>query len=404
MTFIRFAVAVLVSALAIARAEACSLTMPASATSGTYFTITWSLTGPNQLPATIDRTNQDGSTTTIATVNTFSGSTTAWATNVLGTRTFTLNMANGNHCGATIAFTFNPPQTSCYKIIISGIAQSNESGHTAGPFIDPLQGQGYDQSIFQVGRWGASNMQLVPIGYAQNGVKFDGLQHWSRPEQSEYIGHVLTMARLIAQNNLEPGCIIVIVPVARGSVSIEQWFAETPDLPLYSDMLARINYVLSLPGTHQFLFANIDIGETDILRSLAGDPGMNAQIFYTELVAVAQRLRTDLAVPDLQFIIHSFSQHWLADDPDAVVQKKAYLTSLRNAGTTLAQAALVGSSDLLSDWQIGYPGGDNHFCAQSQVDYGERDYDAWAALNGFSAKRKAGNIPQHGYPLNRSRR
>jgi hypothetical protein len=368
------AAAVLTIAAPAAALAPCFLKAPVAATSGRLFKIAWNMGQAGAGTVTRD----DG--TVVATATRQVGSANVFATSVLGAHTYTLAVtSNGEStsCSAQVSFVYTPAPVSGYDIVIVA-GQSNAVGQGNGPFTDHNAKAAYDDRIVQVGRLRLSNKKIVPIGYVENGVKWDGLQSWSESERRVREGFTLTFARLYARYKLEPGRKVVIIPAAYGGRAIPVWLNDSP-VPVYSDMLSRINTVLALPGAHRIV-AFLWHGGSELVAALNNDPAMNPEIFREDLTQFIAKLRTDLGVPQLPFLSGQLTPHWLSENPSQFAVKQQFEQVNAEVMASTPSAAVVSAEGLTSNEQIGLPFGDGHFNAASAVEFGWRYFKAWQAV------------------------
>lgn len=356
-------------------ALACSVSVPASAQAGSAFTATVNLGGA-QYPANLVRVNWDGSESEILGTATHTGDNaiTVTATNVLGTHYYRAYCNNGSvQTSAPITFTFAQP-TAPKILILPSIGQSNGCGRGMGPFTDPYESAVNDARILQVGRFGASDLALVPVGYSEGGVKYDGLQCWTKAEGAIDMGSELSLARRIVANDLAAGWYVVIVPAAFGGSSINKWLDESPtaDPPVYNDLLARVNHLKSIAAQWQIVAVTFKQGESDVNN---GNP---ASVWEQGVQTLFARLRADLGTPTVPIIMSvPGTPAWHADD-DYTALKIDYVRAIQDIAANDPYVGIVSSQNEVSDQEIGQCCGTVHKNADSQVRIESlRQYGAW---------------------------
>lgn len=390
-----FAVLALCAApLDAARADepSCTLDAPVSAAAGKFFNITWSFSGG--LSAKVVREDRRGrdERVTVGMMTVPIGMLRAWATNVLGPHTYIMTVAGANgatgKCKAVVDFTYARKAVSGYDIVVVA-GQSNASGKGVGPF-DRLNPALLADNVVQIGRYGASNLQIVPVGYWKAGTLYDGLQFWTGAEDDTEMGFALSFAQNYVKNGqLGDGRQLLIVPAAHGGTSILRWLErdDRHEMPgdretLYDDMIDRVNFVKSLPGDSRVVAFLWQQGENDVLRTEKGDPQMSATIYQADLAEFFARVRTDMAAsPQFPILAGLMVPHWLADDGTGFAIKHEIEAGIGKVTKAEGFAATVPSKRLTSNAQIGHPrGGDLHFNAQSQMELGLRYFRGWLSL------------------------
>jgi len=144
----------------------------------------------------------------------------------------------------------SPYNVSGWKMIITSddlaILEGNVAGYDvflvagqsnthAGKAFDPVLDQP-DSDIKQLGRFDSLNYRIVAAA--------ENLQHWTRVDG--YIGFALTFAKLYKPLLAGTGRKILIVPCGYGNTAVIEWQRGGM---LYNDIIARINYATSLPGS-----------------------------------------------------------------------------------------------------------------------------------------------------------
>ena len=262
---------------------------------------------------------------------------------------------------------------SGYDIVIVA-GQSNAVGRGTGPFDDRFASTNIDARIQQLGRIGAENMQVIPIGYVSQGVKYDGLQHWGFGDSEDRrtrMGFALSFARMYVKKQLAPGRTVLIVPAAYGGTTIARWVNDSAELPLYSDMVARTQAALALPGENRLVAFLWSQGEQDVLNNT--DPS----VYRQKLIELFARLRTDLPqTRPYPIVAGRFVPTWLATSTQKENIEKVILRAVRAD----LFAGMVSVQGLTSNLDDGVGSDSVHFSAASQVTYGSRFYSAWRAL------------------------
>jgi hypothetical protein len=308
--------------------------------------------------------------------------------------TYTLTCSGSSstaQSAVTISVTSQPQAQGGYDIIIIA-GQSNAVGAGLGSFSDSAANTATDAKIFQLGRYGAGSLKVMPATWVQNGITYDALQHWNITANRASMGLAVPFARRYAQEQLAPGRSILIVPAAYGGTSILKWLGDitapttTPNA-LYDDMKNRVNTALALPGgTNKIVAFLWHQGESDV-SSAAGTPGiMTPAIYQQKLTLILQKLRTDFpSQPAYPVVGGLFVPEWPSAWPGASlllpakiqiesVIKQVFAADVRGgvadtAGLTANYPSLT--SDI--NQQV-------HFSAASQVTLGARYYQKWKDL------------------------
>lgn len=353
----------------------CVLAAPATATSGKLFRLSWNMGQAGS--GTVTR----GDGLVVATSSTQVGGAHAFATNVLGPHTYTLLVTSNGEttsCTAQVNFVYTPAAVSGYDIIIIA-GQSNAVGQGNGPFSDRNAKAPIDSRIVQIGRIGASNMQVIPVGYREDGILHDGLHHWLVPERDLLEGFGLTFARLYVRYRLEPGRNVMLIPAGYGGRSIRYWM-DGSSLPLYPDMMDRIAAARALPGDNRIVAFLWQQGASDVVATYEHDPEMNPEIYRQDLTEVMGKVRTDLGLPQLPITAGHFVPSWLAGNPTRSAIKHQFEQVITDVMSAIGSARVVSSNGLTSNADIGVPTGTGHFNAASQVIFGQRYYKSWSNI------------------------
>jgi hypothetical protein len=309
---------------------------------------------------------------------------------------YTLTESDGQTCSASVSFRFSPPwndpQFKGFDIIILA-GQSNMVGDGFGPFIDRLRDSYYDGLIFQIGRFGASNLRVVPVGYVQNGIMTDGLQFWGKTEGQSGLSLGLSLAQEYART-LAPGRKLLLIPAARDGSNLQCWLNKAysvdsgcPSEPtLYADMMTRIGTALSFPGDNRIVSFHWQQGEHNIkewlavrLGRLKGHQVLDPATYRSTLDLLIAQLRSDLDLPSLPFIAGNTVPTWVVDPAfpvESEVIKVEFERAIAKAVIDSVPSAHVDTSGLVGNDVIGARGGAVHFDAESEYKLGVRHWNA----------------------------
>lgn len=232
--------------------------------------------------------------------------------------------------------------------------QSNGVGEGIGDWSGPPP----DPRVFQVGRYGADNMQLIPA--------VRPLQYWTQQKH----GFDLSLACYIAAKYLPPQRNLVIVPAGCGGTSILQWLGldRGNGDDLYADQLARVRLCLALPGTNRIIGYFEQQGEADIQISLdPNDPRFplmpDPPTYGARKVDLIDALRRDLGMFPMFFGL--FTHRHVGEE--GLAQIEGFEDAIRAAASSRPRCFVTGGmSDLLLNCDVGGDPDDRHFSASSQ--------------------------------------
>lgn len=299
----------------------------------------------------------------------------------------TVAAAGKAHAAPTAKFT-QPGFLGFDIIIVAG--QSNAVGWGVGYFFDPYASSSVDANIFQLGRYGAQAMQVVPATMAWGGNTYDALQHWGISFYRAEMGFSIPFARRYVTEQLKQNRAVLIIPAAYGGSSILKWFGDvnqpaTNPVALYDDMLARTRYTLGLPGDNRVVAFLWHQGETDVIYDACyHEYGMNANLYQTKLTTLVQKVRADLpANPPFPIIAGEFAQSWSpVPGCNFPMQQVAFQNVTRAVMSADGYAGVATSSGLLADYPtyISDPTQWYHFSSAALVTLGDRYYQVWKSL------------------------
>lgn len=242
-----------------------------------------------------------------------------------------------------------------YDIVLDA-GQSNEVGRGGGGFAYPAPA---DDRILQLGRWGADDGQLIPVGSG------DALQHWT---VGTGIGNAVTFARLYAHHILAPDRQLVIVPVAQGSTHILFWLAGGAGR---ADYLDRTHAVLAMPGDNRVVAMKWQQGEQDVQERTRGP------VYLKRSAALFSTVRENFG-SELGIYIGRMAPGWRSTDPikkEIEAAQACYVNSDPKA-FLISSAGLLGN-DTDTD--------SIHFNADSQTRIGgrwfQRFFQQWFAAS-----------------------
>lgn len=179
-------------------------------------------------------------------------------------------------------------------------------------------------------------------------------------QKSAGFGLGLPFARRLRERLASPS--IGLIPCAWGGAGID---TLGPGTPLYRNAIARARAaakcgILSGVLWHQ--------GETDALDEQL------AVAHAGKLATLISQLRSDLAAPDLPFLIGDLA-HFGDEgrEPDAVARRRRVRSGLRWVATDTDHAGFVESTDLAGVDGV-------HFSRAALIEFGHRYADAWLAL------------------------
>lgn len=315
----------------------------------------------------------------------------AFASNNLGVHTFVMSVEGlygTATCSKDVTFSYAPEPVQGYDIVIVA-GQSNAEGRGLGEFTDSLEKGWIDDSIVQIGRFGESNMQVIPVGsIAADRIKYDGLHFWDASNATDTkMGFALSFARqYVKRGDLEEGRKVLIIPAAQGGTSITKWLEKDEGQKefLYQDMIDRFEVAKNLPGEHRVVAFFWQQGEKDVSKTLIDSETMSGDIYEQYLRELFKKVREDISITgnDAYPILAGFMvPGWRADNERASKAKDDIQKAIGNAIRDEGFASLVSSNALLSNVEAGASEDDFiHFSAQSQVNLGYRYYSRWAKI------------------------
>jgi hypothetical protein len=253
--------------------------------------------------------------------------------------------------------------------IIIYAGQSNEVGRGIGPWTDSDPSN--DGAIFQVGRWGADDMTIVPMAAV--------LQFWSQSNTGH--GHGITYARLYAAQRLEVSRQVLLVPAADGGTSILQWLGliQGNGNDLWGDMAARIAFALGQPGNNRIVAWVEHQGETDIVIALnPSDPNHalmpDAMTYQARKLDLIDKVRSAFGTFPMTFGL--FAPGWIANNP----VKASFQAALAAVCAQRPLCATVDTSWLSDNHMVDPSQTAIHFSAAAQETLAVRHAAALAAL------------------------
>lgn len=271
----------------------------------------------------------------------------------------------------------------CWHVFVS-LGQSNTTSVGVGPYSDQYAATHIDARIKQLGRYGENNLRIIPIGNAINGAVYDGLQHWKWTPGKIGYGYTIPFARRYIVNGWLPqGCRVLIVPAGRGGTSVLEWLGELIVRPesalLYSDMVGRLRYALSLPNA-QLSAINISLGESDVKLSLDGLYGMTPAVHRDKFQELILKLKADL--PPAPIFATQFVPSWYSGDPIKAEIEANIRDVVEAHGGKIVHTTNLNSNAAYSGVQ-----NDPHFSGSSMVILGNRHYNAWANILGTASRK-----------------
>jgi Carbohydrate esterase, sialic acid-specific acetylesterase len=293
--------------------------------------------------------------------------------------------------------------------VIAGHSNAINSGF--GPANDEAATAANQARVFQLGRFGADNLKIIPAGIT--------LQHWNqRPDRKDKSGGAKGFALPFAYRyaeTLKPGRNVLLIPVAKGSTSITDWdnvadnFAQsctvakgcttkTDSTVLYDDMVRRIRAALDMNPKNRLVAVLLAQGEPDILamrnprhpsRLANIPPGTYEQqfpeVFKEKLESIRSGLRKTFGDQGcFAFLTGEPVKNWVPPGPNGPKAKQAIVDEISAAAKDdpCKTSAVVDSSGLPSGSEVGdtSPRGGVHFSAKGQLGMGERYLQALEKL------------------------
>lgn len=235
--------------------------------------------------------------------------------------------------------------------IIAG--QSNAIGIGRGAFTDNLDTPAINARIFQVGRGGATDMQVIPAT--------EPLQHW--PVGNPGIGFAMRFARLYVQANNED---VLLIPCGKGRTSIADWAIGGG---LFNDMMTRA-------------WGQPVVGI--LWQQGEADRDTDQAVYEQGLVDLFAELHMRLGPIPILAGEAVWTWRGYGDTPEAQeaarLRNVALRQTIHRAFAQLQPSAVVDAQYLKSNNDMFADGDVNHFCAASQIKLANRYYAAWEGL------------------------
>jgi len=243
---------------------------------------------------------------------------------------------------------------SGYDLILL-LGQSNMSGRGA-----PIDTTHYDVSSQRIWQYGASGSYANVISLA--------IEPLAQHDTPTGIGPGLAFARWYA-DSVPVNRQVLLVPFAHGGTALSTnatplgWRRGVSG-NLYALALAQAQAALAAAGPNARITAALWLqGETD------GDSGTSGAQYQADLDALIAGLRTDLALPNLPFVIGQMVPEYLPSGSRAAINTVQAATPSRLAKTSFATAP------------IGQDQGDgNHFNAAAQRTIGRNMFNAYQRI------------------------
>ena len=257
-------------------------------------------------------------------------------------------------------------------IIVAG--QSNAAGHGLGPVTNPEPSE-RDADIYQIGRFGADNMQLIPATDRP-------LQFWGREDRS-WKDFAIPFAREYATRALAPSRKVVIIPAAYGGTSILHWVSasSTEETTIvWEDTVTRIDAALALPGKNRIVVFLWDQGTTDVLLAMQGNETMpDAMTYKARLTEFMGIVRAKIG-PKVPILIDELPRPWQKEEP-GLSMKNQFNAVIKEVADDGVKMKFVGSQKLTVNAQV-VPGNkdDAHYSAQALSILGQRLFDKYCAM------------------------
>jgi hypothetical protein len=243
-------------------------------------------------------------------------------------------------------------------IVVAG--QSNSVGRGFGDFTDD---KSKDSSIFQLGRFGVHNLQIIPAD--------DSLEQ-NDPSPNDGTGLAMSFAREYVKAH-SGGRPVLIIPAGRSGSSILEW--DPSNSALYSDMRARTLAALAMSNDSRVVAFLWHQGETDILKIESGNvEKANAEIYRAKFKNLVSQIKADFSVRGaFPVLAGEVLQSWKSGS-----QAKQQVTNV--VASTIAEnnGLFVPSTGLHSNLQDGVLSDEIHFSAKSAVLYGKLYYNAFS--------------------------
>lgn len=292
---------------------------------------------PNSLPLTYQWIQTSGASVTLSDATSVSPTFTAPSLAVDETLTFSLVVNNGSEDSAadTVDIGIQADTSSQSFDIILLIGQSNMVSRN-GPIDSVIDAQ--DSRILQ---YGSTRQTLEPA--------FDPLDHLD--ETSNTVGPGLSLGKHYADNYLQLGRKVLLVPAADGGTAFGTGFWRSGGTG-YNNAIARANEAISLGTNSRIVMMAWHQGESD--RT------MTESEYATDLDALISGLRASITgASDCPFIVGEVP-------PDSTQYGAGVAAALLDTPSRVNNTAYVQTSDLAL-------GGDSlHFTAASSRIMGER--------------------------------
>ena len=284
-------------------------------------------------------------------------------------------------------FFHRSPKDAVYDIVVIG-GQSNSTSAGEGPFHDPESGKARESDIFQIGRFGPDNHELI--------AATDSLQDWdfSRKNKRKSIGFGMAFARRYAEHCLAPDRRLLLLAGGLGGSSILEW-DQSVDFPgdsptLFDDLIFRAKWARDLNSANRIVAILWHQGESDIdIASHLGESGNmirtvqghatvpptlmpDANVYAARFTKLIEAFRAQLGRPELPFLAGEFSREWQTHNP----VKAQFIESIQKVLNGQQATAFVSSENLPAA-----PANEAvHFTAASQIELGSRYFEAYRPL------------------------
>ncbi|MDG1014032.1 MAG: sialate O-acetylesterase [Flavobacteriaceae bacterium] len=195
----------------------------------------------------------------------------------------------------------NEPADLAYSIILI-IGQSNtHSGIGLNSELDTT-----DDEIFQLGRFGADDMQIITAS--------EPLQHHTKDDNK--IGFGLTFAKLLKEFSNLPSPILII-PCGYGGTGFRDNHWNQGDF-LYADAVNRVTTVIENNPESKLISILWHQGESDV-----GSPS-----YETDLDNFIVNIRNDLNAANVPFIVGGMVPFWVDQAVERTQQQQLIMTAV----------------------------------------------------------------------------
>lgn len=250
-----------------------------------------------------------------------------------------------------------PPDPGYDIFVVPG--QSNSVGQGLGSFGAYSGPAGYDNRLFQIGRFGGGALKVIPAD--------EPLQFWDNELGTRH-SFATPLMRLYAARL--PGCRkVLLVPAARGQTSIFQWLN---DGILWPDFLVRLDMALRTPGKPRVVAWFENQIEADI-NNFVIHSGPDATAYHDAKLVLIDRFRA--LCPDVPMFFGDPVEEWR----NGQTAKNNFVASLHTAISERDRCYSVGTAGFPSNTTIDPGESDVHFCAEG---LGQLAYAYWDAFEG----------------------